>query len=176
MGIYSICMGKGVILSTDILLEKFKLLIPELLEKHDQDHWIVLDILIKSHIDPKMTLCFLGHDAFESRSNLMKVLDGTPNSRAMSSIIKWKYDNDNKTNETGYKLCFVGIYEDLDCDGEFEYRVKTPELLYGLPAVIPLIVQLYPKLLSENYANLAKLAPEQEPCIWTFAGDCHCCT
>ena len=71
-------------------------------------------------------------------------------------------------------LMFIGHCKDLEPGGEFGYYIKTPELLYSLPALLPEIISYSAELAKMDVYNL-KTIFGQEPCIWTFASDCHCC-
>lgn len=184
MGIYYISMGKGVILSVDVLEERFGgfMLTDEVISSHQGDAWTIFDHLIKMQLGPRYSLVFLGHDAFVSRGGKMDVLSGAfgvENQKQMDSIIEWKSQKPkgSKVDFVGYELCFVGLHDEIESiGGEFEYKVSTSELLYGLPALLPGILKLYSFLEAEKCAELAKFFPEYVPSIWTFADDCHCCT
>lgn len=177
-------MGKGVILSVDVLEEKFggSILTDQFIDGYQGDAWSIFNQLIKMQLGPKYSLVCLGHDAFVSRGGKMSVLTDTnsdENRTQLDSIVKWKTQKPRKTKVdfVGFDLCFVGIYEEIESTGgEFECKVSTSELLYGLPALLPSMVKIYPRLEAEKCAELSAFIPEYVPSIWTFASDCHCCT
>lgn len=72
------------------------------------------------------------------------------------------------------KLMFIGYYESICDDREFSWYIKAPEIIYGLPALIPSIIRCYNKYKDYDCSNLEETFG-QTPCIWTFAQDCACC-
>jgi len=167
-------MGKGIILSVSELEKHFEsLLTPEYIQECSEDVFLIFNRLIKDHINSKYSISFLGHDAFQSYSGDMEILSGTENGKQLELTKNSKH----KTKLHYYtKFCFVGVYTEIPSKEELEYEVTLPELLYGLPALLPGIMELYPKLQAQNCEELIKEFPQYKPCIWTFAGDCHCCT
>jgi hypothetical protein len=163
MGIYSIIMGKGVILP---IIDFANLLCCEkIFDVEDVPSG--LRAVSGFYLGFKYTVTFLPHDAFDMNDNMDLMMD-SENRKQMESIIEWKSKK--------IELCFVGVCKTIKAPGEFSYRVETPELLYGLSALLPHMMKLYPKLEAEKCTELRELLPEYTPRIWTFAGDCHCCT
>jgi hypothetical protein len=168
-------MGKGIILSVSELEKHFELLLtPEHISRCSEDVFLIFNRLIKDHINSKYSISFLGHDAFRSYSGDMEILSGTENGKQLELTKISKHDVTKLCYYT--KFCFVGVYNEIPSEEELEYEVTVPELLYGLPALLPGIMELYPKLQAQNCEELIKEFPQYKPCIWTFAGDCHCCT
>lgn len=185
MGIYNISMGKGIITSFGVLEKLFENeLTEEFIVSHRGDMCQTLDSLAKKRLGKDYSVIFLGHDAFSSRRGNMDILANSEDfelQKQLDSISYWKQKHqEGKGNNhffNSFVLCFIGICDEIESTGgEFGYLVKTPELLYGLPALLPSIIKLYIRLEAEKCEELSKFYPGLTPRIWTFGGDCHCCT
>jgi len=153
--------------------------------KSDLDAEVIFSEIIKEILGDQYAVTSVGHDAFESRHGHMDILDGTDQALALKKLLKIRKEERDKKNEFPNNLheyltfgcsdlMFIGVYEELKVPGEFEYYVKTPEVIYGLPAIIPAIMNVYPRLLNTTLKEL-EVEFDQTSYIWTFAEDCHCC-
>lgn len=179
MGIYSICLGKGIIIPVKVFMDKYMDEIRELHKQDCHDIDLIYDI-IKRHFGEEFTVSQLGHDALESRNGMNDVLGNTINSEI---YLKIKELRDNIKREyiepfeylSAEGLIFIGKHTELDKhNGEFGYYLKTPELIYGLTALIPQIISYSVELTTFDTSILEKEF-DQTPCIWTFTNDCACC-
>ena len=171
-------MGKGIIIPVKIFVKRYLAQIQEIYTDGD-DEVQALEQIVKKYIGEQYCVSSLGHDALESRHGNMQVLDGTTNMEAFELLQKMKIEAKDMSDDLPIlslhcgDLMFIGHYESLG-SSEFEYYIKTPEVLYGLPALIPDIIRCYSKYIDMDCSQLQTIF-EQNPCIWTFAPDCHCC-
>lgn len=189
MGIYSIYIGKGIIIPVSMFVRNFK---TQILEKinADEDEFPdpikIFGEIVAEQLGQNFVVESVGHDAFESRHGRMDIFDDTEHQKAFEHLKKLreaeKTENGNllppglEDYETigCSDLMFIGVYKEIEANGggEFDYYVKTSELLYGLAVLIPSLIKCYQELTPLNTSALDHLAPS---CIWTFAPDCHCC-
>lgn len=177
MGIYDIYMGKGIIIPVKRFVRHFLDTVKEF-HTDGGDDTETLEKVAKKRLGPDYMICSLGHDALESRDGDMQVFEDDDDHREAFDMIKeWRKEvaKDNDLPITSLwcgDLMFVGYHKSLE--REFSYYVKAPEILYGMAAILPKIVEIYP--IMKN-ADCSKLEEEfgQKPCIWTFAPDCACC-
>lgn len=179
MGIYELFLGKGIIVPVKTFVRKYLDEINAIFTDGEDDEEFLTNF-IKNKFGDEFDLSKLGHDALESRHKDMSILDGTDNMQAFNQIKKCL--ELEKSNHTDLPidslgcgdLMFIGYYESICTDCEFSWYVKAPEIIYGLPALIPTIIKCYNK-----YKDLDCLKLENEfgqtSCIWTFAQDCACC-
>jgi len=146
MGVYSLCLGKGVIVDREKIDELFPETDPfELTEQRiGEDQYEIIQ---------------LGHDAFNFRFSLDHVL---PNHSEHLEQLKSK------------EWFFVGHAQEIPAEGEFSYYVKAPEIIYGLAGLLDGIVEIYPQLKTRDCSSLEEFYG-QKALIWTFANDCSCC-
>lgn len=180
MGIYSICLGKGIMIPVKMFVLKYLDEINETYEDGD-DEYVILEKLVKKHIGEEYQISSVGHDAFQNRSGMECVLGDSLNSKVYPQIKEWREKSKENNVEVPFEqlgcsdLIFIGRFKELDAhNGEFGYYIKTPELLYGLTALIPQIVE-YSLKLSNIDVSILNEKLDQIPCVWTFSMDCHCC-
>lgn len=169
-------MGKGIIIPVKRFVQMYLSQINEIYKDGDVECDALYKI-VQKFVNLKYDVSSLGHDALESRDGDMQALDNTPNMEAFEIIQEWRkesYPEDLPIQTLGCgDLMFIGIYETLG-DAELSYYVKTPELLYSLPAFIPAMIKCYTTLNEQDCSDLETIFG-QKACIWTFATDCACC-
>lgn len=177
MGIYSICIGKGIIMKISVLA-KF---LQDKGQEVDED-MMDMDIAerVEKYFEKKYSVIVLGHDAFESRhGHVTDESDGFECPEAAAQV-QDDLDSEKKNNEYGIprypSLVFIGYHEDLaPPDGDLSYYVKTPELLYSLITFVPKIIKVYPILHEKDCRELEEMFGRKAT-MWTFASDCcFCC-
>jgi hypothetical protein len=206
MGIYSLYMGKGLILPCEFFVRKYlkqiKADFPGVTDADDATE--VLNHIVKKYIGD-YEVCSLGHDALEVRGGGTSIAIGTSdNLKVVSFIKKWRKmkagtlaanaradveeeDEDSSadilkqtTENIPFSslhvgdLMFLGKFKSINGDGEFNYYVKAPEIIYGLAGLLEDITDYYPKLVAMDCSDIES-AIGLKPCIWTFAPDCACC-
>jgi len=197
MGVSEIYLGKGVVVPVEYFVRKY---LGYFKEHYDGgDEWEVIDSLIKEKFgDDGVKWCQVGHDAFEGRGGLMKISLLDKNMKAVEQImgyvddgLEWDYDKDSgsdhkrsedleeipvETVGVGGKFLFIGYFEEIESDdgGEFSHYVKAPEIIYSLAALIPSMMEIYPRLLEKKCDKLEEEF-KQSMGIWTFTSDCCCC-
>jgi hypothetical protein len=182
MGVYGITIGKGVIIPVKFFIEIFKKEIEELLvgPKDRYDAHDYFDEIVKKHIHEDYKICILGHDAFDGRNGTMLDMfysDPSDNAESAEMIEELIQDathfNDPFDCLYADNLMFIGRFEDIK-GPEFNWYVNAPEIIYGIAALLPSLMKLYPKYQEFSCHALAEWC-EQKPCIWTFTCDCCCC-
>lgn len=186
MGTHRIFIGKGIIIPTVRFISKYLDEIRALCNPSSShvDAQKIISTIVKRHFGDDYDICPLGHDAFECRADhsMLDVFGNTAHAAAYEIIKHWRDElrlvstSDFPFTSVGMgDLMFIGRFKTLDAHGgEFNYYVGTSELLYGLSALLPQIVAYYGELSQPNYEILGTTFGQQ-PCIWTFASDCHCC-
>lgn len=179
MGIYDIQLGKGIIVPHNIFIKTNEKIIKNIMKgmKKPYDGFDILDRAVKKIYGQEYEFSPIGHDAFNSRSGSMEIFtnDNEINFIAIKNLLKIKIDSDSLPFDfpSCGELIFIGKYQSIEAN-DMEYYVKTPELLYGLPALLPSLIKVYQKMIKIKCDELINEF-NQTPCIWTFATDCHCC-
>lgn len=180
MGIYSINMGNGILISTTEFVKMFE---KEFEDSVYQDGIEIAVDIIKRQFGGKYEISLLGHDALTSRDGDMDIFTDTVHHETFYQIKnqkKEKYEIPASLEEKTFFGCgdifFIGVREEISANGggEFEYYIKSSEVIYGLAVLLPSIVKLYPELQKVDVEPLRSTF-HQNPCIWTFTDDCHCC-
>ncbi len=178
MGIYDIIMGKGIIIPVKLFVIQYSKEIEGIFEE-GEDEVEFLTKLVEKFIGKEYQVSKIGHDAFDSRDG-MKLLECSENEIAYQIIKEWrtqakKNDDDLPISSLGCSdLMFIGRFKNLEPGDEFGNYIKTPDLLYSLPALLPEIIS-YSLQLAKMDVSILQSIFGQPPCIWTFADDCHCC-
>lgn len=180
MGVYTIYIGKGIIIPTKLFIKKYLGIMNDMHNDKNNDMHTITETIIKKYVGETFDFSFLGHDAFQSRNDDMGILYNTDNEKSFELIKQWieeaKCIDISLTKVEFYSdLMFIGVFDDACTDyGEFGYYVKAPEIIYGLPALIPGIIRCYNKYSKTDCNKLVEIFG-QNPCIWTFTNDCVCC-
>jgi hypothetical protein len=173
MGIYELFIGKGIIVPASLVYKYYRS------ELCDTKVELIDDF--SDIIEDKFgcSISQLGHDALEGRHDMILFDDDERNNiiENLKSEILNLADCADPSNEdspfSNKDLMFIGEYKSLDAH-EFSYYVKAPEIIYGLSALLPNILALYPKYNEMNIGGL-EATFAQKPLVWIFAGDCACC-
>ena len=191
MGVYTLTIGKGVMIPVKWFVHTH---LKEITKKHkayvQRGEWRddpsdVIREVVQEKYGPEFDISPVGHDAFESRHGFasMGILNGSEQQEALAVLkglteeckeLNLPTELEEYTHLDCGSIMFIGFHEDIASarGGEFEYYLKTPELLYGLVALIPSIIRLYQVMSTKDTSELAALG---KPVIWTFATDCCCC-
>ena len=178
MGIYNIIMGKGIIIPVKQFVIQYLKEIEGIFNEGEDEQEFLTEV-VKKFIGAEYLVCPIGHDAFDSRYG-MELLENSENAIAYKMIKKWRKQAKKNNDELPISglgcgdLMFIGHCKTLEPGGEFGYYIKTPELLYSLPALLPEIISYSLELAKVDVSSLQTIFGQQ-PCIWTFASDCHCC-
>ena len=174
MGVYNICIGKGVIIPARFFFKIFK---KEIAESNDHVDEKLFNEIVQKHIGPTYQVCVLEHDAFEGRHSLIWEMFEEGENEESALMIDELVNDAKLMPETDTfhdgRLMFIGQFDSI-AGPDFSYYVKAPEIIYGLAALLPSLMKLYPKYLATTCDELTQWC-EQKPCIWTFVGDCCCC-
>lgn len=164
MGVYSILLGKGILLPRKTLAKIVRERNNVNLINEDTNYGFAMEV--KYALNNDWEVVSLGHDAFVSRNgDILEAFD--QKHRTLSDdIIK---------NEDLESLVFIGYTKDLCLpNGEFSWYVNAPEIIYGLAALIPQILTDWPLLEKIDCSALHEYFG-REPQMWTFVPDCCCC-
>ncbi len=169
MGIYTLLMGNGIILPLAKIAEIYD--IGDVDNYGPFEHAERFEEAIRKQTSIDFRVIELSHDAFKFRHGFCNtdLFEGSESHWSTLSKLKLL---DRKPHDED--LFFIGYAEDIPCGGEFGYYVKAPEVIYGLSALLPGIVELYPRLLATDCSELEHLF-EQKSSVWTFTNDCGCC-
>ena len=181
MGVYNICMGKGIVVPIKLFVQKFKKEVEEFhREGYEQE---TVEKVVKKYIGD-FQVSTLGHDAFEGRHGFVfDMFADTENEKAGNKIAKLisqskeKEDEDQNLPFTTIfcsSLIFIGHFVEI-CHNDLSYYLKAPEVIYSLAACLPLIMKHYPELYQKDCSSLDDLFKRQQACVWTFTNDCCCC-
>jgi len=177
MGIYSINLGKGIIVPVKVFVKKHLEKVLKIYKEEEGDLEETISLIVTEVYGNEYQVTSIGHDAFKSRDGKMDVLGGD-NKIAFDIINKLREQVEDDLPIkiiTFSDLIFIGYFRVIESTGgDLEYYVKTPELLYGLPSLLPSIIEAYGEM-SNKDCSVLKGEFEQNPCIWTFAIDCNCC-
>lgn len=173
MGVDSIQLGKGVIISVKVFYEKFKEEIEEMMKTKTDCHEIA-NLLIKKHIG-NYEMSTLGHDAFQGRHgfvfDMFENADQEESCDMISSMMQDMQDKlDSKFSLGCGDMMFIGAHYTIS-EVDLSYYIKAPEVIYSIASFIPNIMKYYPIL---NTMNMDEIFG-QKPKIWTFTDDCCCC-
>lgn len=184
MGIYNLYIGKGIIIPVKIFVNHFKSAVITDYNSDDKHSGFSREATlgnIVATIRPDLKIINLGHDALETRFGIgVPECDEADDNYEACVVIRQMIkdaislpdlDIDYEPNSD---LVFIGVFSEI-CDAELSYRIKVPEVIYGLPAFIPGLIRGYNKYSVIQIPELAAIFGQQ-PCIWTFAPDCACCT
>ena len=183
MGVYNICMGKGIVVPVNLFVAKYRKEVEECYKDKKEGYELkTISEVVKKYIGD-YEVCTMGHDAFEGRRGLcLDMFDNTANEEAgyrISELInKGKKfvckDGEQLPFDSVHcsSLIFIGHFVDI-CPNDLSYYLKAPEVIYSMAACIPLIIKHYPSLSAKDCASLNVF--NQQACIWTFAPDCCCC-
>lgn len=189
MGVYFINIGKGIIVPVKRFVKIFLKQILEAAPEEGGEDKIMMDpeefftTIVKDNISRSLSVKILGHDAFtgrEGKYTSMDVLDRTDNQDALVLVEKWLKEPAGGVYPFHLPLLgdllFIGRSKELK--PEFSYRIEAPEVIYGLPALLPELCEYYMIWRDKPLPKLqrSKLAGKQKVAIWTFATDCCCCT
>lgn len=184
MGVYSIFMGKGIVVPVNLFVAKYRKEVEELYKNRKGYELETLQEVVKKYIGDYEVVT-MGHDAFEGRHGLVfHMFEDTNNEKSSQRIAELidvgkKYVSEDE-KELPFAsvhcsdLIFIGHFVDICGNNELSYYIKAPEVIYSLAACIPLIVKHYPSLSEKDCSSLNNVF-DQEACIWTFAPDCCCC-
>ena len=162
-------MGKGIFLPLEFLIRHYHRILWDATTQTDDlldnpcETIQTLSDHMKALYGDDIELIDVGHDALDQDYQALKYVDDYCN--ALKHIRSL-----GKTD----KLVFIGQYVEMN-GSEMGWGVTKPELLYSLPVFLPKLVEWYPRLDVLNLEFLQTVFG-QKPLIWTFAGDCCCCT
>lgn len=176
MGVYNIYIGKGVVIPVRFFFEIFKKEIAEIPNENMLGE-NEFNKIVQKFIGPEYQTCPLGHDAFDGRHgpifDMFEEMENEESALMIADLIEDAKSMPECNSYHDSHLMFIGKLDSIE-GPDFSYYVKAPEIIYGLAALLPSIVKLYPKYQNMTCQELSDWC-EQKPCIWTFIGDCCCC-
>lgn len=180
MGIKSIWLGKGIILSPSMIYKIWKTQIDIHIASGAIFGYDELDDIVNLD-EYNFDVVHIGHDAFTSRStdSMNHIKFPVPQIFKLTEhedIIKTLLVT-TQNLPANFKIdcnVFIGmsICLNSETNNEFEGYVRTPELLYGLATLLPAIINASQILADTDVSILSKV---QKPLMWTFADKCSCC-
>lgn len=172
MGIYSVRIGKGIIIPSKLFFSTFG---DEIKSYSSDDYDEIFDFIVKKHFR-KYSVCSDMMHLKTEKTIWHLYLIRAPHSDQYTILESLERKSLNYKQPIGYsdgKYIFIGRCEILD-DMEFSCYIKTPELLYGLAGISPQLIKSYNKLTKFSMTILDEKWPLKS-LIWTFANDCACC-